>query len=275
MTLSFPRVLAGLLLLLLSGCSAPPQIVGVVWQPDNEHSRPHGNWQDLGVRSLLVQWSVVDDHSFIGGCGNAVSLPPDWPRIGAEPWAGEVIMGLAGRFDEKRARSNLPELLAQAQCVAALPPALKIAGWYFPVEIDPSWLDAPQLAALLNELPRPLWVSVYDNSNIGPQALAKWLDGWLPADVRIFFQDGVGVYAREPKVAAEYFRYLQGHFGKQRLRLIAEAFRPASTDSFRAATFQELKTQLEAYSGLQVYLFEGPRYVSDDTIRQLKSYLHP
>ncbi len=64
--------------------------------------------------------------------------------------------------------------------------------------------EAPKLAALLAPLPRPLWISVYDGRNIGPEALADWLESWLPKDIGVFFQDGVGVYARTPQVAAHY-----------------------------------------------------------------------
>lgn len=264
-----------LLPLLLPACApVPPQVVGVVWQPDNDTAQPHGNWDRLGVHKLLVQWSVVDDVGFIDGCGvTQAANRPDWQRIAAAPWAQEVIVGLAGRFDERQARNNLQPLIAQSLCIAAQPTPLKVAGWYFPVEIDPSWQDAPQLAAALNQLPRPLWVSVYDNTNVGPEALADWLQRWLPADVGVFFQDGVGVYAREPRVAAQYFKSLQGRFGKSRVHFIAEAFRPAQDRPFRAATAAELLAQLHAYSGYELYLFEGPRYVSDAMVEQLRPAL--
>ncbi len=251
------------------------QVEGIIWQPDNQTARPHGHWEQLGIKKLLVQWSIVDNYEFIPGCGTTPITPPtDWNRIAKEPWAQEVILGLAGGFNERQARTNLPALIDQSLCIAALPPpaALNIKGWYFPVEIDPSWDNAPMLAPLLNKLPRPLWVSVYDNSNIGATALGEWLQRWLPKDIGIFFQDGVGTEAREPRIAAVYAAALQRRFGAQHFRLIAETFRPAEKGGFRAATTAELIPQLQAYRGQQIYLFEGPHYISDETIQQLRPY---
>ena len=263
-------------LLLLSSCSWNPQppLAGIVWQPDNQTLRPEGNWDLLGAHTLLVQWSVVDDQSFIGTCAPALPELPDWSRIAAQPWASEIILGLAGNFDEQRARNNLPHLLAQSRCITALPLPFKVNGWYFPVEIDPSWDDAPKLVTVLSQLPRPLWVSVYDNSNIGPRALADWLSRWLPEDVGIFFQDGVGVHARSPEVAVLYIASLRQRFGSDRVRLIAEAFRPATKKSFRAATMDELLPQLRVYkeSKYQVYLFDGPHYVTNHTVDELRRH---
>jgi hypothetical protein len=257
-----PALLAG-----CANCLAIPGPVGVVWQPDATMTRPHGNWQQIGVRQLLVQWSVVDDQALLDGCGGApMASVPDWPRIAAEPWARDIILGLGGRFFENAARSRLPELLAQSRCIAALALPFKVSGWYFPVEIDPTWVEAATLAPVLNQLPRPLWVSVYDNSNIGGAALADWLAPWLPADVGIFFQDGVGLHMRSPAVAAGYMAALQQRFGAARVRLIGEAFRPAVGGGFRPASSAELARQLDAYRGFQVYLFEGPRYVPQATI---------
>ncbi len=264
-----------LIVLLLAPCAARPALVGTVWQPDAATVRPTGNWQQLGARQLLVQWSLVDDHDFIGACGAPAAMTPDWQRIAAEPWAQEIILGLAGRFDERQARGQLDALLQQSRCIAALPLPFRVAGWYFPVEIDPTWQDAPRLAAILEQLPRPLWVSVYDNSNIGGPALADWLASWLPADVGIFFQDGVGVHARSAPVAADYMQALQQRLGRQRVRLIAEAFRPAAEagGGFRAATPAELATQLSAYQTYPSYLFEGPRYVPQETIDGLQKLI--
>ena len=143
------------------------------------------------------------------------------------------------------------------------------------MEIDPTWQDAPKLAAILQRLPRPLWVSVYDQTNIGGKTLADWLAAWLPADVGVFFQDGCGVYAREPYVARSYLDELVSKLGKQRVRVIAEAFRPAERGGFRAASADELSKQLVAYRGYSVYLFDGPHYVSDDLTRALSTWKPP
>lgn len=245
---------------------------GVVWQVDNATARPVGDWQLLGVRRLLIQWTAVDDTAFIPDAGlPAAANMPDWARIGREPWAADVIVGLAGYADEKRARGNVEKLVrisAQlARASSSLP--LHITGYYFPVEVDPTWADAPKLGSLMSALPRPLWISVYDRTNIGGKMLADWLASWLPPDVGVFFQDGCGVYARGPEVAREYVEALSAKLGGERVRVIAEAFRPSEHGGFRAATADELRAQLAAYSGYSAYLFDGPHYVSSELTRAL------
>lgn len=243
--------------------SCPDPISGIVWQPDNATVEPHGQWDALGARQLLIQWAIVDETAFVPGTSvpNALHMP-DWGRIASEPWAREVILGLAGRFNERQARSRLSELVDLSLEVTRWRTPLNVTGWYFPVEVDPTWSDAPAMAPLLAKLPRPLWISVYDSANVGAQTLADWLVSWLPKDIGVFFQDGVGVHARGPTVAREYAETLADALGQERLRMIAEAFRPLG-NGFRAATADELRPQLAAYRGYDVYLFDGPHYVAD------------
>lgn len=249
---------------------------GVVWQIDKDYIDPHGDWDKLGVRDLLVQWTAVDGVSFLPGAGlPTAGRLPDWTRIANERWARNVIVGLAGRFDETTARAQIVDLVAQSVRLAAVRPPVHVAGWYFPVEIDPTWADAAQLLSLLAALPRPLWVSVYDRGNVGGGTLAKWLDTWLPKDVGVFFQDGCGVYARGPAAAREYANALSETLGKSRVRIIAEAFRPQAGGGFRAATAAELLPQLIAYKGYRVYLFDGPHYVSAELVDALLKELSP
>ncbi|WP_419539699.1 hypothetical protein [Paraburkholderia bengalensis] len=279
---------AGLSAVLTGGCSAPRPgdpswAQGVVWQPDNDHIDPHGDWQALGVTDLLVQWTAVDDVSFLPGTSSqhdASSAPlhpserlPDWTRIADEPWARNVIVGLAGRFDESSARAQAARLVEQSKRLVAARPPVHIDGYYFPVEVDPTWQHAAALAPLLDQLPRPLWISVYDNTNIGGAALAAWLDGWLPRDVGVFWQDGCGVYARGPAAAREYADALAARLGKPRVRLIAEAFRPAQGGGFRPASAAELAPQLRAYRDFRTYLFDGPHYVSPQLLQELRNTL--
>jgi hypothetical protein len=253
-----------------------PLAKGVVWQVDGSHLNPTGTWDRLGVTDLLVQWSAVDNTSFVpvGGPQAATGLQqwsrlPDWQRIGREPWARNVILGLAGRFDETTARAQAAHLIEQSRMLVAARPSVNIEGYYFPVEVDPTWQGATLLGPLLYALPRPLWISAYDNTNIGGAALAAWLDSWLPHDVGVFFQDGCGVYARGPAAARTYADALSARLGKQRVRIIAEAFRPAGKNRFRAATAAELMPQLIAYRGFKSYLFDGPHYVSTQLVQGL------
>ncbi|TDV28637.1 hypothetical protein C7405_11326 [Paraburkholderia caballeronis] len=235
---------------------------GVVWQLTNDRLDVHGDWDRLGVNELLLQWTAVDDVAFVAGAGLPAPRQPDWVRIANEPWARGVIVGLAGYSDERKARANVAELVERSLRIAAVRPPVHVTGWYFPVEVDPTWTDAPKLAPLLARLPRPLWISVYDNGNVGGDALAAWLAGWLPRDVGVLLQDGCGVYARGPAAAREYADALATRLGRRRVRIIAEAFRPKEGGGFRAATADELGPQLDAYRGYRVYLFDGPHYVS-------------
>ena len=247
-----------------------PGIVGIVWQPDNKTVGIKGDWQKLGARELLVQWTVVDDQAFVPGTGLPnVPVLPDWARIAKEPWAQDVIVGLAGYFSENRSRDNIEQLAATSERIAKLPTPLHVTGYYFPAEVDPSWTRAKELPALLAKLPRPLWISVYDGANIGPAATADWLKQWLPNDIGVFFQDGVGVYARTAPVAKTYADALSQRLGKDRVRIIVEAFRPRFGGGFRSATAAELKPQMAAYNGYPLYLFDGPHYVTPELVDQL------
>ncbi|TDV45050.1 hypothetical protein EC919_11386 [Pseudomonas graminis] len=247
-----------------------PGIVGIVWQPDNKTVGIKGQWDQLGAKELLVQWTVVDDQAFVPGTGlPSVPVLPDWARIAKEPWAQDVILGLAGYFSENRSRDNIEQLAAVSERIAKLPTPLHVTGYYFPAEVDPSWTRAKELPALLAKLPRPLWISVYDGANIGPAATADWLKQWLPDDIGVFFQDGVGVYARTAPVARTYADTLRERLGKDRVRIIVEAFRPNYGGGFRSATAAELKPQLAAYDGYPLYLFDGPHYVTPALVKAL------
>lgn len=249
---------------------APVRVDGVVWQPDNATVQPQGKWQQLGARELLVQWTAVDGMAFVPG-GQMPPAPklPDWHRIAREPWAQDVILGLAGRFDEKAARAGIDQLVADSIELAKLPTPLHVTGWYFPVEIDPTWAEAPRLGALLAKLPRPLWITVYDSANVGPDALADGLLKWLPPDVGVYFQDGVGVYAREPRIALHYADVLSKRLGRERVRIIAEAFRPMPGGGFRSATADEIRPQVNLYRGYRVSVFDGPHYLPDALVETL------
>ena len=263
------------LVVALAGCAGAPaagptRIDGVIWQPHNSSIAPEGQWDRLGARQLLVQWTAVDGLAFVPEAAMPqVPAIPDWQKIAKAPWAQEVILGLAGRFDEHLARANVQTLASTSIQLARAATPLNVVGWYFPVEIDPTWKDIPGMSDLLRHLPRPLWVSVYDNSNIGATPLANWIETWLPPDVGIFFQDGVGVHTRDASVARQYADVLAKRFGPQRFRLIAEVFRPNLGGGFRSATANELKPQLAMYRGHSVFVFEGPTYLSDALVEEM------
>jgi hypothetical protein len=195
---------------------------------------------------------------------------PDWRRIGQEPWAKQVIVGLAGRSEQEDARKSIEVLVDESLRVARVPLPFTVSGWYFPAEVDPTWKAAPKIVpAALARLPRPLWISVYDGESIGAAEFADWVASWLPKDVSVLFQDGVGLYIRTPVVARRYAAALAARLGKKRVAMIAEAFREHG-GRFRAATAAELRPQLEAYRGrFPIYLFDGPHYVPDRLVNEL------
>lgn len=178
-------------------------------------------------------------------------------------------MGLPGYYMESTARSRATQLAQAAKRWAVAPPGTHTVGWYFPVEFDPTWEVPTDLIAALAELPRPIWISAYDSANVGTAEFIRHIERWLPSDAGLFFQDGVGVHARDAQTALGYIRALTDHFGRDRVRVIAEAFRPAKDGGFRPATPSELMTQLKAYQGHCVYLFEGPTYVTPGTVSAL------
>lgn len=249
---------------------APALMDGVVWQVHGGALDPRGDWDFLGARSLLVQWLAADGTAFVPGIGlPVIKNPPNWTRIAREPWARSIIAGLAGSFSEPTARLNVTALAEQSARIARKPLPFPTAGFYFPVEADPTWKEVGRMAAALAAIPRPLWVSAYDNSNVGPAAFADWVVSWLPKDVGLFFQDGVGIYTRAPQSARLYAEVLTARLGARRFKLIAEAFRPESGGGFRAATAAELLAQLRTYEGYDVFVFDGPHYVDRLVVQEL------
>ena len=60
---------------------------------------------------------------------------------------------------------------------------LNVVGWFFPVEIDLTWAEASALEPLLAQPPRPLWISVYESANVGPEVLLQRLMKGYSSDV--------------------------------------------------------------------------------------------
>lgn len=247
-----------------------PPVTGIVWQLHEKAPEAKGTWHRLGARELLLQWIAVDGIAYVPGTAQRASKRmPDWKRIGAEPWAERVIVGLSGRTDEQATRKSLDAMLAESLAIARLSFPFRVSGWYFPAEVDPKWKEAPRaLPPVLERLPRPLWISVYDSEGIGAREFADWIASWLPGHVSVMFQDGVGIHVRSAPVAREYADALAARLGKARVAIVAEAFR-SEGGRFRPATAAELKRQLPAYRGFPLYLFDGPHYVSDRLVNDL------
>jgi hypothetical protein len=243
---------------------------GVIWQLNEDAAPASGAWQKLGAHELLIQWTAADGVAFVPGTGLRESRRmPDWQRIAREPWAERVIVGLSARSDERQARRSLDAMLSESLTISRLRFPFRVAGWYFPAEVDPTWKEArTALPPVLDRLPRPLWISAYDAESIGAAEFVDWIASWLPRDVGVLFQDGVGLHVRSPAVARRYAEALAARIGKARMGLIVEAFREDG-GKLRPATAGELRSQLSAYHGFALYLFEGPHYVSDRLVDEV------
>jgi hypothetical protein len=247
-----------------------PRIDGLVWQLHGNTPDAKGSWHRLGAHELIVQWMAVDGVAFIPGTGMKMAPRlPDWERIAREPWAKQVVVGLSGRFDEQRTRRSLEAMLAESLAITRLKFPFRVSGWYFPAEVDPHWSNAAEvLPPILAKLPRPLWITIYDTDNIGAERYADWIASFMPRDVQVLFQDSVGVGVRDAAGARRYADALSARLGKKQVAIEVEAFR-TENGKFRPATAAELRSQLPAFDGYRLYLFDGPHYVSERVIDEL------
>lgn len=228
---------------------------GIFWQPDQQHLRPEGIWDQIGVNSLVVQYGSVDQRAWFPNAYQGVyATLPDWKRIGREPWARRVVMGLAGNFEEDSSRRDVRELARMSRLLAQHTP-LPASAYYFPVEVDPSWKGVGELRTAMQDLPRPLWISVYSRP-ISAQALAASVQTWLPPGVGVMLQDGVGVGDRTPEQAQALFRELQRQLGAQRVIMVAETFHQDAAGKLKTAPLSQLVQQLQTYRGDRVYLYD-------------------
>lgn len=256
--------------------------IGIFWQTLNANVNTRRSWDYIGVTKTMFQWVAVGGQSFI----DQNILPEqtnllDLNAIAQEPWAQEMIIGLPGIFDEATARSSAASLATLGQQFGQLTFPANVKGFYFPIEIDPTWTAAPEiLAPLWASLPRPLYVSVYYGNGIDGAAAADWLAQFIPGDVKVLFQDGVGAFDVSIPLAMQRFNQLRSKFGK-RVEMIAECFRvnpvqPAPEgEYFVPATAAEIAEQMAAYRKLPVWMFDGPSYLTNDIIEQMSGLYVP
>lgn len=258
-------------LILLGGCMhdvqaddiQPPQIEGIFWQPDLATTAPRGNWDLLGVDTFLPQWSVVESKSWFDHDSHFSKWEKNIniKKLNQEPWAQNIILGLAGEYNETIARANVLELAKHSNKIIEDTKTIPLKGYYFPVEADPTWICVHELAKAITSLSKPVWISIY-SAEPSPQYLDSWLKSWLPKHTGVFFQDGVGVGTRSPQQARIILEDLQKEFGKDQIIIVLEAFRPMKNGKFRSAYPWEIIEQLKAYEGQKVYIFDGPHYMN-------------
>lgn len=240
----------------------PAQVIGVFWQPDL-HSQPEGNWDLLGVTTFIPQFGTVDGKSwFQGERIPAWQTLPNWKKVKQQAWSKHLILGLSGRYNETEARAQVEALGVESlNFLKNTDFPFKADAYYFPVEADPTWLRVHALGKTLETLPKPLWVSIY-SAEAEPLHYDLWLKSWLPEQTNVFFQDGVGTGVRTAEQAVKIANQLNKTIGDHRVLIILEAFRMTEDHKTRAATPWEIIEQLKAYEGQQVYIFDGPHYMS-------------
>jgi len=233
----------------------------VIWQPDCLSAGQVRNYRPLGARTLLLQWTAVEDQRFLGRGADLCAL--DWRAAQRRSGDLRLVVGLQGAYHPRV--QDLPALARASRALAA--------GWpggtfYAPVELRPDWPAAP-VRAYLQALPRPLWVSVYAARGGYTPALVAWVARAVPADVRVLVQDGVGVGHASPEDAAAVVRALRAQRGADGAAVIVEVFRPRAGGGWRAAWPWELAGQLRAYRDLPRVAFDGPHYMTGAWIRSL------
>jgi hypothetical protein len=111
------------------------------WQPDLATTAPTGNWDLLGVNTFVPQWSVVESKSWFD---HDTSFPKwekniNFKQLNQEPWAKNIILGLAGEYNEKIARSNVLTLGEHSKQIIQNKISI-FKRLLPPIEADPTWL---------------------------------------------------------------------------------------------------------------------------------------
>lgn len=239
--------------------SAPPLIEGIIWQPTNDYPQPQGHWQLLGADTLVVQWSLNNNQAWLPS-SQFRSQPelPDWDAVREAPWASRLLLGLASRMHLDDARRDW-RLLRRQNVLLAEEVGFPVDGWYAPIEFSPDWRDEEAYRHYLDSLPRPRYVSAYGGYELSPEAFANWVDGWLPSDAVLLYQDGVGVGRQTPRQARARANALMATLGEERVIMVLEAFRNQG-ERFGPASLSQLIGQLRAYRGLRIYVFAARHF---------------
>lgn len=250
-----------------------PQLIdGVIWQPTRDYAFPKGEWDQIGANTLIIQWGEV--HYRDAETDQKKTYIPSEQVIQqllVEPWAKNIILGMSGDFDLAYARQDWQFLALKSQQISIKFSAVPISSWYAPIEISPEWKDIKAIKSYLNQLPRPLSVSIYADGTLTPNAYVRWVQQWLPGDVKVLFQDGVGVRRHSIKDVVSYAQALKNAFGEERVALILEAFE-VSNGVFKSASVLRINHQLHAYRrlSLPIYVFSC-RYLPTWKVLMLKA----
>lgn len=262
-----------------------PQSGGIIWQTLLDNVATRRRWDTLGVRRTLLQWVAVDGYSFIDNPWlPTYNVKLNLNEFVSNPWAQELIVGLPGFFNEYTARTNLAQLADWGQKFGTLNYPPNVTGFYFPVEIDPTWTTAKEdMAAVWPMLPRPLYVSAYYGQGIDGEVAAQWLADLLPPDVILMFQDGVGAFNFSLELARTRIKQLETHLGAHRVHVIAEAFIyntmwdgtpgqyyiPLEPDEYK----RRINSYADIHRARRLWVFDGPNYLSAAMLQRLNGVI--
>lgn len=258
-----------------------PQAGGILWQMLLNNVAVRRSWETLGVHKTLLQWIAVDGYSFVPNPWlPTYNIQLDMEDLATYPWAQELIVGLPGFFNEYTSRHSLPLMAEWAEKFATLDYPDNVKGFYFPVEIDPTWTTAIEdMRDIWPRLPRPLYISAYYGNNIDGEIAAQWLNELLPPDVTLLFQDGVGAFGFELSLARERVAQLEHHLGKDRVHVIAEVFKinpnwdGSDGTYFLKLNAEEYIARVSQYTRVnedgRLWLFDGPNYISSELIQRV------
>ena len=245
--------------------------------PPSRWSDLFGYFHDLGLRQVVVQWSVLDDLAFYRsakfktvnaapleavlreadrlGMSVQVGLVHDsnyWSRIAQDPATVTLY------FDQLRLRSiaaaqELTELISQHKCVT---------GWYIPEEVDDvNWREEAARGALLRHLSAlsvslqkltpnlTISISTFAQGRSSPAGFEEFWSAFFNRTRvdSVYLQDGVGVNKLEITEVPLYMSALHSAAmkNKRRASAIVELLQQTSGPPIDQAAFQAIPGPLE------------------------------
>ena len=213
------------------------------------------------------QWQLLHPNPWLPLHGSQLDLAD----IATRPWARRMIIGTPGLSDETQARARIHELADLAQKFGTLSYPSNAAGFYFPVEIDPTYTAAPaDFGAIWSKLPRPCTC----RSTTAPASTTRPpRNGWTHSSpgrdhpvpgrrgrTRRDAAAGAGPLRPDPRATPEDRDDRRG--------LPSESH--ARRRLLHSATAAEYQAQLQAYAHLDpVHVFDGPNYLDAALIQRI------
>ena len=220
----------------------------------------------LGIREVIVQWSMLDGVRFDRAVDAIVAAARDrglrvtiGVAFDAQFWSAlDRSDADLGRHLDKVREASL-ELAREVN--ARLGTDAPFAGWYLPQEIDDVHWTSPARRQLLLDFVRQIaeglvavrrgdvTLSGFANGQSAPNVYAAvWRDLARQGVTRVLFQDGVGAGKLAPESAAEYVAALTREVAGEHVAVqpVVELFAGGNDSPFRAAPFERVRHQIDA-----------------------------